>query len=64
MAVFTSLYNVRGQPAVSLAAHMSAKGLPVGVQLVGGPFDQAGLLRVAAQLEEAAPWARPLPQRY
>ncbi len=53
---FTPLFNVSGQPAVSLPMHWSAAGLPVGVQLVGKPWGEAELLRVAAQLERAAPW--------
>jgi amidase len=57
MAAFTAAYNITGQPAVSLPLHWSAAGLPVGVQLVGGPWQEALLVRVAAQLEEAAPWA-------
>jgi amidase len=56
MALFTGLFNVTGQPAVSLPVHVTDDGLPVGVQLVGGPFDEAGLLRVGAQLEQALGW--------
>lgn len=61
MAVITALFNATGQPAISLPIHVSAGGLPVGVQLVGGPFDESGLLRVAAQLEAASPWAQRRP---
>lgn len=53
---FTAVYNATGQPAVSLPLHRSADGLPVGVQLVGRPAGEAALLRLAAQLEAAAPW--------
>jgi amidase len=54
---FTALFNVTGQPAISLPLHMSEDGLPVGVQLVA-PFGREDLLiRIAAQLEQAAPWA-------
>ncbi len=56
MAAFTPLFNVTGQPAISLPLHWSEAGLPVGIQLVGRPWGEAELLRVAAQLEEAAPW--------
>ncbi|HYC53410.1 MAG TPA: amidase [Candidatus Binatia bacterium] len=54
---FTPLFNVTGQPAISLPMHWSASsGLPIGVQLVGRPWGEGELLRVSAQLEEAAPW--------
>ncbi len=56
MVAFTVLYNVTGQPAVSLPLSRADSGLPVGVQLVGGPWGEAALVRLAAQIEEAAPW--------
>ncbi|MGP8058300.1 MAG: amidase [Acidimicrobiales bacterium] len=57
MAAFTAPFNVSGQPAISLPIHESDQGLPVGVQLVGGPWQEAVLLRLSAQLEQAEPWA-------
>jgi amidase len=54
---FTPLVNVTGQPAMSLPLHWSEAGLPIGVQLVGRPFAEATLVRLAAQLEQARPWA-------
>jgi len=57
MCPFTPLFNVSGQPAISLPMHWTPAGLPIGVQLVGKPWGEAQLLRVAAQLEQAAPWA-------
>jgi amidase len=56
MGAFTAPFNLSGQPAMSLPLHQSDSGLPVGVQLVGGPFQEALMLRVAAQLEQADPW--------
>jgi amidase len=56
MCPFTPLFNVSGQPAISMPMHWSAAGLPIGVQLVGKPWGEAELLRVASQLEQAAPW--------
>ena len=53
---FTPIVNVTGQPAASLPLHWSEDGLPVGVQLIGRPADEATLLRVSAQLEQARPW--------
>ncbi|WP_380281671.1 amidase [Kitasatospora purpeofusca] len=57
MGVFTSLFNVTGQPAVSLPLHHDdATGLPVGVQLVAAPWREDLLLQVSRVLELAHPW--------
>ncbi|MFM8773105.1 MAG: amidase family protein, partial [Actinomycetota bacterium] len=53
---FTALFNVTGQPAISLPLHWTAEGLPIGVQLVGRPYDEPTLISLAAQLEQAKPW--------
>ncbi|SEN05665.1 amidase [Nonomuraea pusilla] len=53
---FTSPVNASGQPAVSLPLHRTASGLPVGVQLVAAPGREDVLVRVAAQIERAAPF--------
>jgi amidase len=57
VAVFTAGFNTTGQPAISLPLHSSVEGLPIGVQLVAAYGREDVLLRVASQLEEAAPWA-------
>ncbi|MFD8817837.1 amidase [Streptomyces sp. NPDC059627] len=57
MGVFTSVFNVTGQPAVSLPVHHDeATGLPVGVQLVAAPWREDLLLQVSRTLELALPW--------
>lgn len=58
---FTALFNVTGQPAISLPLRWTEKGVPVGIQLVA-PFGREDLLiRVAAQVERAQPWAQKTP---
>jgi amidase len=54
--LFTAVFNMNGLPAVSLPVHQSDSGLPIGVQLVAGPWDEATLIRVGSQLEQALPW--------
>ena len=54
---FSMAFNVSGQPAISLPLHWNADGLPIGVQLVAASGREDLLLRVAAQLEQAQPWA-------
>ena len=53
---YTQLANLTGRPAISVPLHWTAKGLPLGVQLVGPLASDGLLLRLAAQLEEAQPW--------
>jgi amidase len=59
---FTSPYNMTGQPAISLPVHWTEDGLPVGIQLVGRPMQEALVLKVAAQVERAHPWAHRHPE--
>jgi len=54
---YTAQFNMTGQPAVSLPLHWTPGGLPVGVQLVAAYGREDLLVRVASQLEQAAPWA-------
>jgi amidase len=56
-ACYTAGWNVTGQPAASAPAGFDADGMPMAVQLIARPDDEATLLAVAAQLEAARPWA-------
>jgi amidase len=59
-SVFTFLFNISGQPAVSLPMGEAA-GLPAGVQFVARRGDDAGLLALAAVLEQELPWTQRRP---
>ena len=54
---FTQVWNVTGQPALSLPAGFDEDGMPLAVQLVGPPDAEPVLIGLAAQLEQARPWA-------
>jgi amidase len=55
---FTPLQNVTGEPAISLPVARSAEGMPVGMMLSADLGQEALLLELAYELEEARPWAR------
>lgn len=58
--VFTVTANLAGLPGISVPAGLSGEGLPLGLQVIGKPFDEEGVLRIAGVLEEAAGFtARP-----
>jgi amidase len=57
MIAYTALWNVTGNPAASVPAGFGGDGLPLGVQLVGRRNEETTILRLAAELEEARPWA-------
>jgi amidase len=59
---YTAVFNVTGQPAISLPLFHGDDGLPLGVQLAGRPADETTLLSLAAQLEAARPWANRRPE--
>lgn len=54
--IFLPLYNITGNPAISLPLHQASSGAQIGVHLVGRFAEDATLLRLAARLEEACPW--------
>jgi Asp-tRNA(Asn)/Glu-tRNA(Gln) amidotransferase A subunit family amidase len=54
---YTQLANLTGRPAISLPLHWTAEGLPLGVQFVAPLAGEQLLLKLAAQLEQAVPWA-------
>jgi amidase len=58
---FTSLYNVTGQPAISVPLGFGDDGLPTGAQLVAKPLGEDTLLQVAAQMEAALPRPQQVP---
>lgn len=55
-SAFARMWNVTGQPAISLPLHETSEGIPVGVQLVAPPGRDDLLVALAAQLEAAAGW--------
>ena len=63
-AGFTALLNATGNPAISLPLAQSEEGLPIGIQLIAPLGGEDVLLRVAAQLEQAHPWADRFPETF
>jgi amidase len=61
---YTQLANITGRPAISLPLHWSSDGLPMGVQFVAPLSGERLLLRLARQLELAAPWENRRPQQF
>ena len=54
---YFAVFNATGQPAASVPWFLGGESLPVSVQLVGRPSDEATLLALSAQIEAARPWA-------
>ncbi len=63
-ASFAAFFNASGQPAISLPLYWSEDGLPIGVQLAAPLGREDLLIRVAAQLERARPWADRTPPTF
>jgi amidase len=53
---WTPIANVTGQPSIALPVHVTAKGLPLGIQATGRPGGEATLLALAAEMEAASGW--------
>ena len=54
---FQAIFNATGQPAAVVPWGLDGDGLPMSVQLVGRPADEATLLALSTQIESARPWA-------
>ena len=59
---FTAPFNMSEQPAASICAGYDGDGLPIGLQIVGRRFDDAGVLRMAHIYEQMRPALRPWPE--
>jgi aspartyl-tRNA(Asn)/glutamyl-tRNA(Gln) amidotransferase subunit A len=62
--VFTIPVNLAGLPGVSIPCGLSKERLPIGLQLIGKPFDETGLLKVAAAFEGATEWHKQRPVKF
>lgn len=63
-AAWTAAFNMTGQPAINLPLYWTDAGLPVGVQLIGHMFAEELLISLAAELEQAHPWAGRKPSQW
>ena len=62
MDIFTISANLTGIPALSMPCGFSEEGLPIGVQLLGQPYDEQTLLRAARVYEAATDWTARKPE--
>ncbi len=61
LARFTRAFNMTGSPALSLPCGFDDRGLPIGLQIVGRPFDEGTVLRLAHAYEQHTPWHQRVP---
>jgi aspartyl-tRNA(Asn)/glutamyl-tRNA(Gln) amidotransferase subunit A len=54
--IYTISVNLAGLPGISIPCGFTGSGLPIGLQLIGRPFDEAGLLAVAHAYEAGHDW--------
>ncbi|AAB89301.1 amidase [Archaeoglobus fulgidus] len=59
---FTYPFNFTGQPAASIPAGFSKEGLPIGMQIVGKPYDDVGVLKVSKAFQDVSPWQDRYPE--
>ena len=59
---FTSPFNLTGLPALSLPCGFTPEGLPIGLQLITRPWNEAGLLHAGYAFEQAARWFEAAPE--
>jgi aspartyl-tRNA(Asn)/glutamyl-tRNA(Gln) amidotransferase subunit A len=59
---YTAPFNLTGLPALSIPCGFSNTGLPIGLQIVGKPFDETMVLRVGLAYENATPWHKKFPK--
>jgi len=59
--IFTISVNLAGLPAISIPCGFNMKGLPIGLQIIGKPFDEAGILQLAYAYEQSTPWHKMKP---
>jgi Asp-tRNA(Asn)/Glu-tRNA(Gln) amidotransferase A subunit family amidase len=64
MGTFTSVFNMTGQPAMSVPLYWNTDNIPIGVQFAGRFGDEATLFRLASQLEQERPWIERKPPIY
>ena len=57
-------FNVTGQPVINIPTGFDSNNIPIGVQLVGKPSDESGIISLAASLEQAQPWIQQRPLEF